>query len=59
MLNLLLIYLNQLNVLYIFLIDFQIIYVLQFVLIMFEINENDVELVFDYLNIVHFQLNIQ
>jgi len=33
-------------------------YVLQFVLIMFEINENDVELVFEYLNNVHFQLNI-
>jgi hypothetical protein len=33
-------------------------YVLQFVLIMFEINENDVELVFEYLNNVHFRLNI-
>jgi len=34
------------------------IYVLQFVLIMFEINENDVELVFVYLDNVHFLLNI-
>ncbi len=58
-LNVLLIYLNQLNVLYMFVIVFEIIYDHQFVLIMFELNQNDVELVFDYLNIVQFQLTIQ
>lgn len=34
-------------------------YVLQFVLIMFGINDNVVEVVFVYLNNVHIQLNIQ
>ena len=58
-LNVLLIYLNQLNVVYMFVIDFEMIYDHQFVLIMFEINQNDVELVFDYLNNVQFQLTIQ
>jgi len=42
-----------------FLIDFEMLYVHQFVLIMFEINQNDVELIFGYLNNVHFQLTIQ
>jgi hypothetical protein len=42
-----------------FVIVFEIIYDHQFVLIMFELNQNDVELVFDYLNIVQFQLTIQ
>jgi hypothetical protein len=58
-LNVLLIYLNQLNVLYMFVIVFEIIYDHQFVLIKFELNQNDVEQVFDYLNIVQFPLTIQ
>ena len=42
-----------------FVIVFEMFYDHQFVLIKFGLNQNDVELVFDYLNNVLFQLTIQ
>jgi hypothetical protein len=42
-----------------FVIVFEMFYDHQFVLIKFVLNQNDVELVFDYLNNVLFQLTIQ